>query len=405
MAYSIRALTVKSPADAERELAALAIDPFGLRNMSPKMLHRLLLIEKIGSGEAAILKKELLSLGGDAAVAGGRSGRSHPETSVILMGTIKQLRSLCARMLKHAFELPSLAADILGFLDKEAVSGRSWVIGGRTIDMTRRACIMGILNVTPDSFSDGNRFFSAERAVERALEMEEKGADVIDIGGESTRPCAEPVGPDEELRRVMPVLESLSGRLKIPVSIDTFKSAVAKEALNAGAEIVNDISALTFDSRMADVVASADAGLVLMHTRGRPCDMQKDTTYSSIVQEVSDSLRKSLALACDAGIHEERIVVDPGIGFGKSAEGNLEILRRLSEFHALGRPIMVGTSRKSFIGAVLGRPVEERLFGTAATVAIALANGASIFRVHDVEAMRDTADMAMALMAPSAGTI
>ena len=405
MAYSIRVLSVKSPGDAERELSAINIDPFGIRNMGPKMLHRLLLIERIGSGEANILKKELLSLGGDVAVAGGRTDRDHTETSVILMGTLKQIRSLCTRLVKQTFGLPSLASDIHRLLDMETDSARFWEIGGRRLDIHRRACIMGILNVTPDSFSDGNRFFTAERAVKRAFEMEEEGADVIDIGGESTRPYSHPVGPDEELRRVMPVIKGLAGKLKIPVSIDTFKSAVAKEALNAGAEIVNDISALTFDDRMAEVVSSARAGLVLMHTRGKPAEMQKDTVYSSIISEVTDSLRKSLVIAKDAGIEEERIVIDPGMGFGKSAEGNLEILRRLSEFSALGCPIMVGTSRKSFIGAVLGRPVGERIFGTAATVAVALANGASIFRVHDVREMRDTLDMAMAVMKPPVGTL
>ena len=405
MTYSIRALSVKSPGDAERELAAINIDPFGIRNMGPKMLHRLLLIERIGSGEASILKKEILSLGGDAAVAGERSGRAHAETSVILMGTVKQLRSLCAKLLKQTFGLPSLATDILRLLDREASSTCFWKIGGRSLDISRRACIMGILNVTPDSFSDGNRFFTTESAVERAFEMEDEGADIIDIGGESTRPYAQPVGPDEELRRVMPVIERLAGKLKIPVSIDTFKSAVAKEALAAGVEIVNDISALTFDDRMAEVVSSARAGLVLMHTRGRPADMQKDTAYPSIVSEVTDSLRKSLALAAEAGVEEERIVIDPGIGFGKSAEGNLEILRRLSELSTLGRPVLIGTSRKSFIGAVLGRCEGERIFGTAATVTVALANGASIFRVHDVREMRDTVDMAMALMKPPVGTI
>ena len=404
MAYSIRALSVKSPVDAERALAAITIDPFGIRNMGPKMLHRLLLIEKIGAGEAALLKKELLSLGGDAAVAGTGTDTVQAETSVILMGTMKQLRSLCAKLLKQTFGFPAIASDILRILDMETAPVRSWKIGGRTLDISRRPCIMGILNVTPDSFSDGNRFISAERAAERAFEMEEEGADVIDIGGESTRPFARPVGQDEELRRVMPVIERLAGTLKIPVSIDTFKSAVAREALNAGAEIVNDISALTFDVRMADVVSSSRAGLVLMHTRGKPAEMQRDTAYTSIISEVTDSLRKSLAIAEDAGIEEERIVVDPGIGFGKSAEGNLEILRRLSELSALGRPIMVGTSRKSFIGAVLGRPAGERIFGTAATVAVALANGASIFRVHDVREMRDTVDMAMALMGSPAGT-
>lgn len=403
MACYPRVLSVRSPADAERELAAIGLDPFSIRNLGPMMLHRLILLEGIGSGEAHILKQETRSLGATAAMA-GRGGAIGPaEVPVILMGTDKQLRRLCANLTQQAFGLPSLSSDILRLLDLENDPPRRWKAGRRTLDLSRRPCIMGILNVTPDSFSDGNSYPTVAKAVERALEMEQEGADIIDIGGESTRPSARPVPHDEELRRVIPVLEGLAGRLKIPVSIDTFKSVVAREAIAAGAEIVNDISGLTFDEGMAEVVAAADAGLVLMHTRGTPAEMQKETAYGSLIAEVTAALRSSLALAEAAGIEQGRIVVDPGIGFGKSVEGNLEILRKLSEFSVLGRPIMVGTSRKSFIGAVLGSPVAERSFGTAATVALALVNGASIFRVHDVREMRDVADMAMAVIAPAAG--
>jgi dihydropteroate synthase len=260
---------------------------------------------------------------------------------------------------------------------------------------------MGVLNVTPDSFSDGNTFFSAEKAIEHAIEMEEDGADIIDIGGESTRPFAHPVEAEEETRRVLPVIERLAGRLKIPVSIDTYKASVAEKALAAGAEIVNDISAFMFDDRMIEVVASSGAGLVLMHTTARPSVMQKDTGYSSIISEIFSALRRSVATAEAAAIDRDRIVIDPGIGFGKNLDGNLEILRRLAEFRSIGCPVMVGTSRKSFIGQLLGRETGERLFGTAATVAIALANGASVFRVHDVKEMRDVLDMTVALSRPA----
>ncbi len=272
-----------------------------------------------------------------------------------------------------------------------------WDTGRRVIDLSRRPCIMGILNLTPDSFSDGSRYSDVSRAVDRALEMEAEGADIIDVGGESTRPFAPPVSADEEIARVLPVIERLTGRLRIPLSIDTHKASVAEEALRAGAEIVNDISGLTFDGRMAAVVAAAGAGLVLMHTRGTPVEMQQDTSYGDLVTEVRLFLGTALDRACAEGIAKERVVLDPGIGFGKSVGGNLELVRRLREFVSLGRPVLVGLSRKSFIGTVLGREVGERVFGTAATVAIALANGASIFRVHDVKAMRDVADMAAAL--------
>jgi dihydropteroate synthase len=307
---------------------------------------------------------------------------------------------LCAMLMEHPFGLPSLAAEIKRVLDMDATPPVRWDIGKRALDLSRRPCVMGVLNVTPDSFSDGNRHFTAEKAVERAMEMEGEGADIVDIGGESTRPFARPVDEEEEIRRVIPVIERLAGRLKIPLSIDTYKSSVAEKALEAGAEIVNDISALMFDERMVDVVAAAGAGLVLMHTRARPSVMQKDTEYSSIISEIFGVLRQSVARAESAAISRERIVVDPGIGFGKSVAGNLEILRRLAEFKSIGCPILVGTSRKSFIGQVLGRETGERVFGTAASMAIALANGASIFRVHDVKEMRDVLDMSMALCRP-----
>lgn len=275
---------------------------------------------------------------------------------------------------------------------------RIWKFRGRCLDLSRRPHVMGVLNVTPDSFSDGSMFLDPEKAVARALEMESEGADIIDVGGESTRPFAAPVSAEDEAARVIPVIGRLAGRLKIPLSVDTWKSSVARRALEAGAEIVNDISGCTFDPEMLGLVASSGAGLVVMHTRGRPDEMQRDTTYRALVPEIIEFLRERLADARSWGIEAERIVVDPGIGFGKSVKGNLEILRRLDEFLVLGRPILVGTSRKSFIGKVLDRHVGDRLFGTAATVALAVAAGASIIRVHDVRQMRDAALMSHAIM-------
>nr|WP_282003887.1 dihydropteroate synthase [Geotalea uraniireducens] len=263
--------------------------------------------------------------------------------------------------------------------------------------VSARPCIMGVLNVTPDSFSDGNRFFDLDRALDHALEMVAEGADIIDIGGESTRPDAAPVAEDEELRRVVPVVAKLAEQVTVPLSIDTYKAAVARESLQAGASIINDISGLTFDPEMAAVVAAGNAGLVVMHTRGRPPEMQYNTVYDDLISEVIEALKTSLQCACSAGIPAERIVVDPGLGFGKSLEGNLAILNRLDEFACLGRPVLIGTSRKSFVGAVLKRNSSDRLFGTAATVALGVAKGATIFRVHDVKAMRDVADMAFAV--------
>jgi dihydropteroate synthase len=259
---------------------------------------------------------------------------------------------------------------------------------------------MGILNVTPDSFSDGGRHTSVADAVAVAMQMVEDGADIIDIGGESTRPGAELVSETTELQRVLPVIERLAGKIPVPISIDTWKSRVAAAALQAGAEIVNDISSMTLDPRMAEIVASADAGIVLMHSRGAPAEMQKNTSYTDIVEEILDYLKISIGRATSVGIRSEQVVVDPGIGFGKSQSGNLEIIRRFREFTVLNRPLLIGTSRKSFIGTVLGREVTDRLYGTLATVSAAMMNGASIFRVHDVRAARDTVDMIRAITAP-----
>lgn len=276
------------------------------------------------------------------------------------------------------------------------LSGPVWRTSRRVIDLSRPR-VMGILNVTPDSFSDGDRYFDAARAVDRALEMAAEGADIIDIGGESTRPYAPPVDQNEELRRVVPVVEKLAGCLNIPLAVDTYKAAVAREALQAGAEIINDISALALDPDMASVIAAAGAGAVLMHMRGTPQNMQVDTAYTALIEEIAADLGKSMQVAEAAGIGREQIVLDPGIGFGKSIEGNLEILRRLREFAKLGRPLLIGTSRKSFIGKLLGRDMDHRQFGTAATVVIAIMHGASIVRVHDVKEMRDVVDMTTAV--------
>jgi dihydropteroate synthase len=272
----------------------------------------------------------------------------------------------------------------------------TWELSRRSLSL-ERPLVMGILNVTPDSFSDGNRFFSCAEAVERALELEGEGADIIDIGGESTRPNAPAVDLAQELSRVVPVIEALAGRLRVPISVDTYKAGVARAACAAGAEIVNDVSGLRFDPAMAQAVAEADAGLVVMHTRGTPDHMQADTRYTDLIAEVKEYLLASLALARDAGIPASRIAIDPGLGFGKSVAGNLELIRRLPEFLSLGLPILVGPSRKSFIGKVLGRDLGDRTFGTAATVAVSILNGASIIRVHDVAAMRDVAVMTRAL--------
>ena len=245
--------------------------------------------------------------------------------------------------------------------------------------------VMGILNVTPDSFFDGGKHHTMEGALDHALRMIEEGADIIDIGGESTRPYADPVPEEEELRRIVPVIEALRASSDILISVDTYKAGVADAALCAGADIVNDISGLTYDDAMAQVVARNDAWVVIMHIKGTPRNMQVDPHYDDVVAEISEFLRLQMDHAVRAGVDPEKIILDPGIGFGKRVEDNLRILKMLGEFKKLGRPVLIGTSMKSFIGKVAGLPIEERVEGTLASLAVALMNGADILRVHDVK--------------------
>jgi len=265
-------------------------------------------------------------------------------------------------------------------------------------DLSEKVLLMGILNVTPDSFSDGGIYFDPYKAADRALEMEEEGADIIDIGGESTRPGSKPISVKEELKRVLPVIERLKGKLKIPISIDTYKAEVAKQAIEAGACIVNDISGLKFDHRMASIVAEHKVAVILMHIKGTPKDMQKNPKYNNLLKEIYDYLKDSIKIATEHGISDDRIIIDPGIGFGKSVEDNLKIIKYLDKFSELGKPILVGPSRKSFIGTILGGlPPLKRIEGTAAAVAISVLKGANIIRVHDIKIMLPVIKVAEAI--------
>jgi len=265
-------------------------------------------------------------------------------------------------------------------------------------DFSKKTYIMGILNVTPDSFSDGGLYFDKSTAVKRAFQMVEEGADIIDIGGESTRPGSEPITIEEELMRTIPVIEAISKEAKIPLSIDTYKSEVAKRALDAGASMINDISCLRFDPKMPGVVSEYKVPVVIMHVKGTPRDMQQNPVYEALIPEIMDYLRTGMIIARQAGISEDKIIIDPGIGFGKTYEQNLDIINNLHEFKSLNKPILIGPSRKAFIGRILGNvPVTERLEGTAAAVAISIMNGANIIRAHDIKEMVKVAKVADAI--------
>jgi dihydropteroate synthase len=278
-------------------------------------------------------------------------------------------------------------------------------IPSRTLVLGRRTLVMGVLNVTPDSFSDGGKFLQPESAIEQAFEMERAGADLLDIGGESTRPGSAETHASVELDRILPVLEALRGRLKIPVSVDTRRASVAELAVRAGAELINDVSGLKSDPRIAEVAARRRVPLILMHMHGEPRTMQAGPFARDVLKDVIQGLHKSVAAARKASVAKSQIIVDPGIGFGKSFAQNYELLEKLPQLGKLGYPLLVGTSRKGFLGATLARdgkpaPPEERLWGTAATVTASILNGAHIVRVHDVAEMVQVARVADCLLDP-----
>ena len=348
------------------------------------------------------LPRNALDGGGAAAgfVATGAAGETTGDIcDMVLIGTEAQYREVSKALRLQSGELSFLAEAILAALAHYARHGGTLRCGPHHLPLGDKTYVMGIVNVTPDSFSGDGVGGSLDAAVHQAERMVADGADILDVGGESTRPSAEEVPLEEELRRVIPVVAALAERFPVPISVDTYKSAVARGALRAGATIINDISGLRFDPAMASVAAEAGAAVVVMHIQGTPRTMQQNPHYDDLMTEVCDYLQASTAIAEAAGIPREQVVLDPGFGFGKTVEHNLELLRRLRELTSYGQPVLIGTSRKSTIGKVLGGlPPEERVEGTAATVAIAIMNGADIVRVHDVKEMARVAKMTDAIV-------
>ncbi|MGB9904642.1 MAG: dihydropteroate synthase [Desulfotomaculales bacterium] len=396
----VRNLQVKNLSEALAEIRGIGAAEAGCRLMAPKAVHYVLKVSGLTPVQANILKQEMLARGGEAAIAWGALDGTVKESDALLMGTARQYELLAGKLEVQPFGLRQLAEkirEVLANLEgrpvrRLACREKELVLGGRTL-------VMGILNVTPDSFSDGGLFYEPERAVEHALQMVEEGADIIDIGGESTRPGVlppepgyDPVPPEEELRRILPVLEKLLlKKIPVPVSVDTTKAEVARRALEAGAHIINDQRALRGDPAMAEVAAAYGVPVILMHNR-------RGTDYTDMVGEIVRYFRESMEIAERAGVDREKIIIDPGFGFGKTVEQNLEVLRRLGELACLGKPVLVGTSRKSMIGKTLNLPPDQRVEGTAATVALAVAGGADIVRVHDVKEMVRVVRMADAVV-------
>lgn len=394
----MRIVRLENIGDAREVMRDIEVDPYGIRLMAPKALMYAVRLDAITPVSANILKQEMLSLGGDAAIARHALSDRRKKTDCLILGTLAQLEQLAVKLRRQPFGLSALGEEIRSGIDRYGRNEFTLDFGGRVLRLGVRTRIMGIVNVTPDSFSgDGLHRPQAKgrrpkvdlgEIVSHVEGMVEDGADIIDIGGESSRPGAKPVSLTEEIARVVPVIKACAKKIRTPISVDTVKPEVARRALDAGASIVNDIAGLR-DKRMRSVVASHKAHVVIMHMLGVPRTMQKEPSYSSVTGDIIDYLRRHMALAVDAGVPAGRIILDPGIGFGKTQWHNLQILKHLAEFKILGRPLLVGTSRKSFIGAILDADPAQRLQGTVASCVVAAINGAHIVRVHDVKAVRE----------------
>jgi dihydropteroate synthase len=390
---------IADEAEARAELRKIEVDPVSVPIMAPKLRHVVIKIKELDARAANILKQEMLAKGADAAVAKWASGFSRPTTDVLLMATVKQYRLVLEKLKVQPYGLQSLAPSIERALANLSPRSFSVQAGPCELGLGGRTLVMGILNLTPDSFSDGGRYEAVEEAVLHAKAMVEAGADIIDVGGESTRPGARPVDASTETRRILPAVERLAG-LGVPISVDTSKAEVAAAAIRAGAAIINDVTALRGDPDMGRVCADGAVGVILMHMRGEPRTMQENPEYRDLVAELTGFFEERLAAAAASGIGADRLMIDPGFGFGKTIAHNLEILKRLREFQSLGCPIVLGTSRKATIGTVLGGlGPDDRVEGTAATVAAGILNGAAIVRVHDVKEMARVAKMTDAVMA------
>ncbi|HAJ94988.1 MAG TPA: dihydropteroate synthase [Actinobacteria bacterium] len=373
----------------------------GQKIMAEKLFPLAVKVKGLKAPAANILKQEMLARGGDVATSRDTLIDRSEKTDVIIQGSRKSFKSLVIKLKMQPFGLKELSAELEVFLGsyKKNQQDTEYSIGSKKFNTGSAPLIMGILNITPDSFYDGGKYSSYESAVERAGKMIDEGADIIDIGGQSSRPGSKPVDFGEELKRTIPLIKYIHDNYNTLISIDTCRSKVALEAVSAGAHMINDISALTMDRNMASAVSKSGAAIVLMHMKGSPEYMQDDPRYSDVVDEVYEYLDMRVSYAVESGISADKIIIDPGIGFGKTLEHNLAILNKIREFGSIGFPVLVGASRKSFIGKILDLPAEERLEGSIAAAVWAGVNGASILRVHDVAATARAVKIAHSIMA------
>jgi dihydropteroate synthase len=381
--------------DVRRVMTRGRVSAEGIHLMSNKALFRVVRVRGLDVRAANILKQEMLSRGGEVATSREVYMLGPGEADCLIMGTVTQFERLLPKLRQQPFGLRALAASIEAALRNYDLR---LPLGPAGLDLSAAPLLMGVLNVTPDSFSDGDSHADLEATVSVARTMVEEGASLVDVGGESTRPGAAPVSLEEELRRVIPVVRALASEAPQRVSVDTYKATVAAKALEAGAYMINDISGLRMDPGMLDVVRDADCPLILMHMQGEPRNMQEKPHYGDVVEEVYAFFVERLNWAVDHGVREENLLIDPGIGFGKTMQHNLEILRNLAAFRSLGRPVVVGTSRKRFLGEITGVAEPARRDGaTAATTVLAAREGAHILRVHRVGVNAEAARVARAV--------
>lgn len=406
---NVRILDLHTPDEIRAEMEKVGASVPGVKIMMPKASFRVIKVEGLNFAAANIIKQEMLARGGEAVTSRQVYSTKDVDSDVLLLGTERHYQDLLRKLRVQPFKsLGAIASEVeQGLVRHAGEELGSLSIAGRAFDWGDRTYIMGVVNVTPDSFSGDGLGDDVEAALAQAERMIEEGADLIDVGGESTRPGSEPISAEEELGRVVPVIEALAQRVDIPISIDTYRAEVAEEALAAGAHLVNDVWGLRMEPQIAEVSARHQVPLVLMHNRSRPKDAAQTARlggrylgveYEDLMADVIRELRDSISLAVEAGVEREKIIVDPGIGFGKTVEQNLQLMANLAEVKVLGRPILLGPSRKSFIGYTLDLPLDERVEGTAAAVAVGIANGADIVRVHDVKEMVRVARMTDAMV-------
>ena len=386
----MRILDIKEASDLKNIFKKLKVDPYGIKIMLPKAVPCLVYIDKLPHISANILKQEMLSLGADTAISKGALTGKDKTTGCLLIGNLSQYQRLIEKLKKQPFGLDKLAEELSLVLENYQRNNYIIKLNGHSLNLNKKTLIMGIVNLTPDSFSGDGLYKNSKlkdeipKIIEYVEKMVKDGADIIDLGGQSSRPGSRPIPVKEELKRTIPVIKKLAKRIKIPLSIDTYRAEVAQQALDNGVSLVNDITGLR-NPAMLKVLKKYKAGIVIMHMKGMPSTMQINPQYRSLIDEIILFLSRAINKAKEQGIEEERIIVDPGIGFGKTLEHNLLLLKALREFKVLGRPILVGPSRKSFIGKLLNLEPQQRLYGTLASVCLSVINGANILRVHDVK--------------------